>query len=117
MYRIEGAKRYVKAVICTTLASRAASYIFRTSCWFRPRGFSQRTCLPAFAAAVAIGKWVKLGVAMTTASMPSSAQSTSGSVLVLLMPHSFARSSSSLESASQTATSSALGSSRIAGTW
>ena len=45
-----------------------------------PSGFSHMTCLPALAAATAIGRWVSLGVAITTASTSSRRHTTSGSV-------------------------------------
>ena len=101
----------------TTPASRAASYIVRTSAAFSPRGFSHMTCLPARAAASAIGACVKLGVAMITASMSSALQTSMGSVEVRSIPHSRPRRSSKAGSASQTAASSARGSSLRAGTW
>ena len=74
--------------MCTTFASRTASYIVRTSPLFTPSGFSHMTCLPCFAAARAIGWWVKLGVAMITASTLGSAQMASGSVVTQSIPHS-----------------------------
>ncbi len=84
---------------------------------FTPRGFSHMTCLPCLAAARAIALCVKLGVAMITASTSGSAQIASGSVEVFAIPQSAFRFSRRAGSASQAATSSALGSSRSPGTW
>ena len=63
-------------------------------------------------AASAIGRCVKLGVAMITASTSGSAQIASGSVVTLSTPQSLLRCSSSSAFASQAATSFARESSR-----
>ena len=78
----------------------------------KPSGFSHMMCLPARAAATAIGRWVSLGVAMTTASIWSDSQRAMASVVACSTPHSRLRFSSSDGSASQIATRRARGSSR-----
>ena len=52
-------------------ARRRASRLASTSVF--ASGFSQKTCLPAFAAAIAIGAWVSPGVQTSTRSMSSAA--------------------------------------------
>ncbi len=93
----------------TTRASRAAAYIWRTSPALSPSGFSHMMCLPARAAAWAIGRWVKLGVAMITASTSACEQIASGSVLVMSTPQSVLRLANSSALVSQAATNSARG--------
>src|ERR1700757_422911 len=56
--------------MCTSPASRTASYISRTSPLLIPSGFSHMTCLPCLAAARAIGLWVEVGGAVMTAADP-----------------------------------------------
>ena len=101
----------------TTPASRAASYISRTSPAFSASGFSHITCLPALAAARLCSWCVKFGVAMMTASTSSDSTIAAASVETRSIPHSAFRRSRRAGSASQAATSSARGSSRMPGTW
>ena len=56
MYRIAGTKRYVNAVMCTTLAASAAASICFASARFIAIGFSHRTCFPAATAASAMAR-------------------------------------------------------------
>ena len=55
-----------------TPASRQASIMRRASRRSRAMGFSQRTCLPAAAAARVCSQWVSVGVETMTASTAAS---------------------------------------------
>jgi hypothetical protein len=64
-----------------------ASYIARASSPVRARGFSQRMCLPARAAAIAISACRSLGVAMSTMSMSGSSTTRRQSLVALSKPN------------------------------
>jgi hypothetical protein len=87
----------------------AARTIAIASAWFMAIGFSQSACLPAAKAASAMGAWVKLGVAMMTASTSSRVTISSNRVEVTFTPVCCRARSSVVESVSQSATTLASG--------
>jgi hypothetical protein len=74
-------------------------------------GFSQSTCLPAAAAAIAIGAWRKLGVAMLTRSTSWLATTSSQSVVHASKPSRAAAAFASASSTSASRTSRTWGTS------
>ena len=59
----------MKFTAWTIPAAEAARHIRSASAAVFDRGFSQKTCLPAAAALIAMGAWRKFGVAMLTTSI------------------------------------------------
>ena len=86
----------------TTRAFFTAAYIASASFTVMASGFSQRTCLPAFAAAMAISAWVSLAVLMSMMSISGSFTTLRQSVAVFFQPSCFAAAFTPLGSRPQT---------------
>ncbi len=73
----EGCSRYMKASMSRTPSARQASIILSASAAVMARGFSQSTCLPALADAMAHSAWRWFGRGTYTASTSGSARRSS----------------------------------------